>query len=176
MLPELPAGFGGIGSGEDGGDGAEARCSGAEDFAYVAQVDSSYGKPGYRDIRRRPTHIIQSHGRYARLGCGGVNGADGNVGRAGGQCAERLRGRMCAQAQQRKVRRCARREKLRGIGPACAEEIFLPQMAKVSADFAGDVPVIVYDQADTGAMEHGQDFFGQAAYLVGRCAFGAELD
>ena len=49
-------------------------------------------------------------------------------------------------------------------------------MAKISADFAGDVPMIVYDQADAGLMEHGQDFFGQAAHFIGGCAFGAELN
>jgi hypothetical protein len=49
-------------------------------------------------------------------------------------------------------------------------------MAKISADFAGDVPMIVYDQADAGPMEHGQDLFGQAAHLIGGGAFGAELN
>ena len=63
-----------------------------------------------------------------------------------------------------------------GIGPARAEEVFLPQMAKISADFAGDVPMIVYDQSDPGPMEHGQDLFGQAAHFIGGGAFGAELN
>ena len=68
------------------------------------------------------------------------------------------------------------REKLGGISPAGVEEIFLPQMAKVSADFAGDVPMIVYNQTNIGPMKHRQDFFGQAAHFIGSCAFGAKLN
>ena len=103
MLTKLAAGFGRVGGVEDGGDGADARRPGLEDFAYVAQVDSPYGEPGYLEVRRRPTHVVQGHGRDAWLGGGGIDGAYGNVGGAGGQRAERLRGRMCAEAQQREV-------------------------------------------------------------------------
>jgi hypothetical protein len=49
-------------------------------------------------------------------------------------------------------------------------------MAKISADFAGDVPMIVYDQSHAGPMEHGQDFFGKAAHFISGCALGAELN
>jgi hypothetical protein len=99
MPPELPASFGRIGGIEDGGDGANARRPGLEDFADIAQVDSPYGKPGYLDVRRRPTHVVQGHGRNAGLGRSGINGADGNVGRMGGHGAKRLRGRVSAEAE-----------------------------------------------------------------------------
>ena len=49
-------------------------------------------------------------------------------------------------------------------------------MAKIRADFACDVPVIVYDQPDAGLLEHGKDLFRQAAHGIGGCAFGAELN
>jgi len=101
MPAKLPAGFGGVGGGENGGDGADARRSGLEDFAYVVQVDSPYGKPGDRDVRRRPTHVVQAHGRDPWLGRRGINGSYGNVSRAASQGAERLRGRMAAEAQRR---------------------------------------------------------------------------
>jgi hypothetical protein len=49
-------------------------------------------------------------------------------------------------------------------------------MAIISADFAGDVPMIIDDQSDAGPVEHGQNFVGQAANFIGGCAFGAELN
>ena len=49
-------------------------------------------------------------------------------------------------------------------------------MAKVRADFAGNVPMIVDDQSDAGLLEHGKNLFGQAAHFVGGGALGAELN
>ena len=112
MLPKLPAGFGRIGGVQDGGDGADALGSGLEDFADVAQIDSPYGKPRYRDVRRRPTHVVQRYGRDAWLGRGGIDWPHGNVGRAGGQRTQRLRGRMGAQAQHGNMCSGIRSEKL----------------------------------------------------------------
>jgi hypothetical protein len=67
-------------------------------------------------------------------------------------------------------------KKLGEIGPSRIKEIFLAQMAKVGTDFTGNVPMIVDDQTDAGPMEYGKDLFGQAAYFIGGCAFGAELN
>ena len=167
----MAAGFGGVGGVEDGPDGADARGPGFEDFLQVAPIDSTYGEPRYGDVGRRPARIIQRHGYGAWLGRGGINGADGDVGRAGGKRAERLGGRMGAKTQQGTCR-----EKLRGIGPTSIEEILLAQMAQFSADFARDIPMIVYDQTDASLTENGKDLFSQAAHFIGGGPLGAELN
>ncbi len=49
-------------------------------------------------------------------------------------------------------------------------------MAEFRADFAGDVQMIVDDQADIGAAGDRQNFFRQPPDFVRRRIFGAELD
>ena len=49
-------------------------------------------------------------------------------------------------------------------------------MAEFRAGFAGDVRMVVDDQADVRAAGDGQNRLGHAADFVGRGFFGAELD
>jgi hypothetical protein len=66
--------------------------------------------------------------------------------------------------------------KLRGGGPTGIEEIFLTQVAEVSAKFARKVWMVVDDQAHIGLAQDGENFFGETADSVGRFAFGSKLN
>ena len=174
-LPELPAGFSRVRRIENGGDGADPRRTGLQNFIEVAQGDSTYGKPWNLHVRRRPADVIQSDGRDTGLGRRGKDRADGNISRLGGDGAQGLGRRVGAQANGRGAQ-ALRRSQLRAVRPAGVKKIFLAKMAQIRAHLAGHVPIIINDKADAGALQHGNDFVGETANFVSAFVLGAELN
>jgi hypothetical protein len=77
---------------------------------------------------------------------------------------------------QPNAQRAGRRPQLGHSQEASAEEIFLTQMAKISAELPGKRGMIVYDQAHSRWLRDGQKGSAQNAHLFERRSFGAQLD
>jgi hypothetical protein len=68
------------------------------------------------------------------------------------------------------------KSKMGDVGVAGIEEVFLAEVAKVGADFGGDIEVVVDDEADIVIAEDGEDFFGGGLDFVAGPIFSAELN
>jgi len=120
-----------------------------------------------------PTDVIQGDGPGAGFGAGGIDGADAQVIRPGGQGPLGL-GRVMGGEPE--LEGPAGRAQFGDLPVAGVKKIFLPQMAEFRAEVAGDIRVVVDDQADAGGAGDGQDGFGEPANFGRGGVFGAQLD
>src|SRR5207247_9184567 len=161
-----------IGCVQDRRDHANARRAGCQDLVEPREGDAADGKPGNSDVSRGPPDIIERNRPGAWLGAGGVDRADRDVIRGDFEGATGLLRRVRAQTEFYLARAAG---DFRGSGKAAVEEVFLSQVAGVSAELPGDGRVVVDHQANAGLAGDGKTAFAQAPELVRGRVSCAEL-